>query len=149
MSGTLAENIAFGRNGATETEVLAAARAAGVDRIAAEHPDGFSMQIDERGRNLSGGQRQLVALARALIQRPRVLILDEPTSAMDMQSERILMERLQALADSTRMTLVIATHRMRLLDLTDRTIFLSRGKVYLDGPKQDVLARLEPTAEGR
>ncbi|NRB00919.1 MAG: type I secretion system permease/ATPase [Rhodobacteraceae bacterium] len=149
FSGTLAENIAFGRNGATEAEVLAAARAAGVDRIAAEHPDGFSMQIDERGRNLSGGQRQLVALARALIQRPRVLILDEPTSAMDMQSERILIERLQALADSTRMTLVIATHRMGLLDLTDRTILLSRGKVYLDGPKQDVLARLEPTAEGR
>lgn len=148
FTGTLAENIAFGKPGATEIEIVAAARAAGVDKIAAEHPDGFAMKVGERGRTLSGGQRQLIALARALIHSPRVLVLDEPTSAMDMQSERILIDSLARVVEQRRMTLIIATHRMGLLELTDRTILMAKGKVLMDGPKGDVLARLDRQGQG-
>ena len=144
----MAENIAFGRPGATEAEIIAAARAAGVDKLAAEHPDGFGMPIGERGRTLSGGQRQLVALARALIHAPRILILDEPTSAMDMQSERVFIESLSRIIKHRKMTLIVATHRMGLLELTDRTVLMSGGRVLMDGPQNDVLARLDGASQG-
>lgn len=142
FSGTLAENISFGHPGAADDDVIRAARVAGVDRIAAAHPDGFSMQIAERGHNLSGGQRQMVALARALLPRPRVLVLDEPTSSMDQQSERYFIKRLEVALKERPMTVVISTHRMGLLDLTDRVVLLNGGKIERDGPKAAVLASL-------
>ncbi|QDY71733.1 type I secretion system permease/ATPase (plasmid) [Qingshengfaniella alkalisoli] len=142
FSGTLAENIAFGAPHATGEDVLHAARISGVDRIAAKHPDGFAMQISERGRNLSGGQRQLIALARALLTRPRVLILDEPTSAMDQQSEKLFIQSVTRAMMERPMTLIISTHRMGLLALCDRVILLDGGKVVQDGPKANVLASL-------
>ena len=142
FSGTLAENIAFGLPGARDADILLAARDAGADRIAAQHPDGYAMRIAERGSNLSGGQRQMVALARALLMRPRVLVLDEPTSAMDQLSERLFIERLSAALERRAMTLIVSTHRMGLLALTDRLIVLDQGKVVQDGPKTEVLERL-------
>ncbi|WP_328803249.1 type I secretion system permease/ATPase [Oceanomicrobium pacificus] len=148
FSGTLAENIAFGRAGARDEDILRAARAAGVDRIAAQHPQGFAMPITERGRNLSGGQRQMVALARALLVEPRVLILDEPTSSMDSQNEKLFIARLKQVIERRPMTLVISTHRMGLLDLVDRLVLLDRGQVRANGSKADVLAALERRAKG-
>ncbi|WP_380058722.1 type I secretion system permease/ATPase [Falsihalocynthiibacter sp. SS001] len=142
FSGTLAENIAFGVPHATMQDVLRAARTAGVDRLAAKHPEGFAMPILERGKNLSGGQRQMIALARALLPRPDVLILDEPTSSMDSQSEKLFIQRLKAALEERPMTLIVSTHRMGLLELTDRVVFLDQGRVIADGPKEDVLDRL-------
>jgi ATP-binding cassette subfamily C protein LapB len=148
FSGTLAENIAFGRPQATDAEILMAARAAGADAIAAASEEGFALRIAERGRNLSGGQRQMVALARALVAQPRVLVLDEPTSSMDQQSERRFIDRLRGVVAHSDMTLVVATHRMGLLDLVDRIVLLDRGRKKADGPKADVIAALEARARG-
>jgi ATP-binding cassette subfamily C protein LapB len=149
FSGSLAENIAFGSPHATGEDVIRAARIAGVDRIAALHPAGFAMPISERGRNLSGGQRQLVALARALLPGPRVLILDEPTSAMDSQSEKIFIQSLARALEHHPMTLIISTHRMGLLSLVDRLVLLDKGRILQDGPKASVMARLARMQEGQ
>ncbi|MEM6659312.1 MAG: type I secretion system permease/ATPase, partial [Pseudomonadota bacterium] len=138
FSGTLAENIAFGVPHATDEDVLRVARLAGVDRIAAAHPQGFGMAITERGRNLSGGQRQLVALARALLPRPKVLILDEPTSSMDTQTEQMFVQNLSRVLAHWPMTLIVSTHRSSLLGLVDRLIVMDQGKVAAIGPKADI-----------
>lgn len=142
FSGTLAENIAFGMPQATGEDVLRVARMTGVDELAAAHPQGFAMPITERGRNLSGGQRQMVALARALLPRPRVLILDEPTSSMDTATEARFVDRLRKVLAQRPMTVIISTHRMGLLDLVDRVILLDRGTIRMDGDRKSVLAKL-------
>lgn len=148
FSGTLAENIAFGRVDAQSEDLLRAARLSGVDRIAAKHPLGLAMPITEKGRNLSGGQRQLIALARALLPRPRVLILDEPTSAMDTMNEKLFVARLNKIMDEWPMTLVVATHRHGLLDVVDRLILMDEGEILQDGPKADVLSKLKAVSRG-
>jgi ATP-binding cassette subfamily C protein LapB len=106
------------------------------DFIAA-HPDGYNLKLAERGEGLSGGQRQAISIARALVGRPKVLIMDEPTSSMDINAERQLIERLkQELKDTT---LILITHKATLLELVDRVIVIDQGRVVADGPKEQVL----------
>ena len=138
FSGTVRENIAIGANRPRDAEVLDAARLAGVDDFIARHPMGYDLPIAERGEGLSGGQRQAITLARALIGRPPVMLLDEPTSAMDVQNEAAVIRRLRD--ELAARTVVVITHRTSLLDLVDRVIVIEDGRVVLDGPKS-LLAR--------
>jgi ATP-binding cassette, subfamily C, bacterial LapB len=139
VSGTLRENIALGAQQPSDAQVLAAATLAGVEDFAARHPDGYAMRVAERGEGLSGGQRQAVALARALLHEPSILLMDEPTAAMDSVTESKLIARLKP-AMSGR-TLVLVTHRPSLLDLVDRVIVIDGGKVVADGPKSILRSR--------
>lgn len=139
LSGTLRENIAFGAVHPRDEDILASAQLAGVEEFAARHPEGYDMRVGERGQGLSGGQRQAVVLARALMGDPPILLLDEPTAAMDIQSEAALIGRLNAVLEGR--TLIVITHRTSLLDLVDRVIVIDGGKVVADGPKGQFIRR--------
>ncbi|MCX8226343.1 MAG: type I secretion system permease/ATPase [Sulfitobacter sp.] len=139
VSGTLRDNIAFGAVRPSDEDVVKAARLAGVEDFAASHPEGYDMLLGERGEGLSGGQRQAVALARALVGDPPILLLDEPTASMDIQSEAALIKRLKGVIKGR--TLVVITHRISLLDLVDRVIVIDGGKVIADGPKSEVISQ--------
>ena len=141
LSGTLRENIVLGRPTATELEIQSVVKLAGVDAFASPHPLGLSQPIGERGRGLSGGQKQAVALARLLLRKPRLLYLDEPSSAMDINSETELIRRLKDGIDRNT-TLFVCSHRLAFLELVDRLIVIDRGKIVADGKKDDVLQAL-------
>lgn len=133
FSGTVRDNIASGVARAPDDALIRAGRIAGVEKFAARHPSGYHMPVAERGEGLSGGQRQAIALARALIGEPPVLLLDEPTSAMDVKTEAEVIARLKAETDDT--TMIVITHRTSLLELVDRVIVIEDGRVGVDGPK--------------
>ena len=138
--GSLRDNITLGDPGLNDQLVLRAAELAGVTDFVHAHPAGFGAQVGEQGRSLSGGQRQAVGLARALVRDPDVLILDEPTSNMDNASEQMIRQRLANVLRRT--TLVLITHRLSMLDIVDRLIVMEGGRILLDGPRDEVLARL-------
>ncbi len=129
----------------TDDEVHSKAAISLADRIAAAHPHGYDMQVHEGGAGVSGGQRQAVAIARALIGDPPTLVMDEPTSGMDVQTESQVIENLKGWLSDDR-TLVLVTHRTSLLQLVDRVIVLNGGKVTYDGSKDDMLVRNRPAA---
>jgi ATP-binding cassette subfamily C protein LapB len=104
------------------------------------HPEGLNRQVGEGGRLMSGGQRQCVALARALLRDPKILIFDEPTSALDQQSERTLIQRLAA--NTPDKTIIVFTQRMAILDLLDHIAVMDNGSVIMSGPKNEVLSKL-------
>ena len=145
FSGTVRENIAIGAVRPRDADVLAAAKIAGVDDFIAKHPAGYDLVLAERGEGLSGGQRQSITLARALIGKPPILLLDEPTSAMDVQNEAAVIKRLKE--ECSDRTLVIVTHRTSLLELVDRVIVIDNGKVAADGPKS-ILSRTPAPQRG-
>ncbi|HKK05429.1 MAG: type I secretion system permease/ATPase [Gammaproteobacteria bacterium] len=138
--GTLRENILFGAPYADDELMLRAADIAGVSAFAGLHPRGFDMQLGERGEGLSGGQRQSVALARALLLDPPVVLLDEPSSSMDNSTEERLKQQLAAALENK--TVLLVTHRASLLSLVDRLLVLDGGKLIADGPKELVLEAL-------
>lgn len=149
--GSLRENIMIGKPEATAEELLRVLRLTGLDHVAAAHPRGINLPIGEMGEGVSGGQRQLVSLARSLLARPRLLLMDEPTSAMDSQTEAQFLQHLQRATQGQ--TLVVVTHRPSLLALVDRVIVIDAGKVVADGPKAVVMAALrgneaQPSAAG-
>jgi ATP-binding cassette subfamily C protein LapB len=145
--GSLKYNLTLGAPFAEDDHMLEVARIAGIEDFAASHPDGYDMMIGERGDSLSGGQRQSVAVARALINDPSILLLDEPSSNMDNQSEAALKRRLKEAAVSK--TMVLITHRTALLELVDRLIVIDNGRVMADGPKDQVVEALRQGRIGR
>ena len=145
--GTLKDNISLGAPFADDQDILAAAEIAGVTEFANRHPKGFDMTIGERGESLSGGQRQAVGIARAVLNDSPMLLLDEPSSAMDHQSEDALKSRLRRFA--TGKTMILVTHRTSLLELIDRLIVIDNGQIVADGPKAQVVEALQSGRIGR
>ncbi len=143
--GSLRQNVMLARPDATTEELLRVLKLTGLDHVAARHPMGVNLPIGEGGSGLSGGQRQLVALARTLLMRPQLLLLDEPTSAMDTQTEAAFIEHLSRATAGQ--TLVIVTHRPSLLKLVDRIVVMDDGRVLADGPKDAILAQLAGQGE--
>lgn len=141
LAGTLRDNLVSGARYVDDEMVLQAAELAGVHEFARLHPQGYELQVGERGQNLSGGQRQNVALARALLLNPPILLLDEPTSAMDNTGEERLKQRLQAVIENK--TVILVTHRASLLSLVDRLLVIDRGQILADGPKAAVMEALK------
>jgi ATP-binding cassette subfamily C protein LapB len=145
--GTLRENITMGAPLATDADVVKAAEAGGILSLVNQHPQGFDMLVGERGESLSGGQRQGVAIARAVINNPAILLLDEPTSSMDYSSEDDIKRRLTEFALDK--TVVLISHRTSLLDLVDRIIVMDGGKIVADGPKDQVITALRQGRIGK
>jgi ABC-type multidrug transport system fused ATPase/permease subunit len=144
FSITLRENLLAGRPDAEWDEVLAACEAAGVAAFVDDLPNGYDTLIGERGVNLSGGQRQRVALARALITRARVIVLDDPLSAVDTHTERDLVDRLRPALEGR--TAIVATQRLSTLELADRAVVIEDGRIVEDGRPLDLLQRGGPFA---
>jgi ATP-binding cassette subfamily C protein LapB len=140
FNGTLRENVLLGRPGANPSRLAAVAKLTGLARVAENHPMGWDLPVGESGSLLSGGQRQLVALTRSLITDPKILLMDEPTSSMDAQSELAFLRQLKEAAQGC--TLVMVTHRPAVLELVGRIVVVDSGKVVMDGPKAQVLAAL-------
>lgn len=138
--GTLRDNVLMGRAHIDAARLVEVARLTGLDRVIAAHPQGWDLPVGESGGLLSGGQRQLVALARSLVTRPQILLMDEPTSSMDAQSEMAFLRQLRDAAGSC--TLVVVTHRPAVLELVSRVIVVDGGRMVLDGPRDQVLAAL-------
>jgi ATP-binding cassette subfamily C protein LapB len=138
--GSLKENILLATPHLDDSELLAAAQVAGLSDMVNAHPRGFEMAVGERGESLSGGQRQGVAIARAIVHHPPILLLDEPTGSMDHSSEETIKQNLRRYAAGK--TMVVVTHRTTLLDLVDRIIVVDNGKIVADGPKDRVIEAL-------
>ncbi len=139
--GTVRDNIALGDPTINDHLILRASVISGVADFVRKHPSGYGAQVGEQGRNLSGGQRQAIGLARALVRDPDVLILDEPTSNMDADSEQRVQQRLAAATKDK--TLILITHRLSMLRMVDRLIVMNEGKIVLDGPKDAVWQKLQ------
>ena len=142
--GTLRENITMGLPYADDSAVVAAAEVAGLTEFVNRHPRGFDMPVGERGDMLSGGQRQAVGLARAVLHNAPMLLLDEPTSAMDFSTEALVTSRVTAFAQSK--TVILVTHRTSMLAMVTRVIVIDGGRIVADGPRDRIM---EALASGR
>jgi ATP-binding cassette subfamily B protein len=139
FAGTVAENVAFGRREATRDEIVAAVGAVGADEFVERLEDGYDTQLGERGSRLSLGQRQLVAFARALLADPRVLILDEATSSVDIGTERKIEQALRRLLHGR--TAFIIAHRLSTIRDADLIVVLEHGRIVEQGSHEELLAK--------
>ena len=137
LTGSVRENISLGEPAVDDAAVLRAAKLSGTHDFIGQVPNGYDLRLADRGEGLSGGQRQSIAIARALAHERPILLFDEPTSAMDIQSENALIARLEP--ELRGKTVVLVTHRQSMLRLVDRIIILDKGKIVAAGPRDDVL----------
>lgn len=140
--GTLRENLQLSRlpGSLSDVDMINAAGRFGFDRFIRHHPCGLDMQIGEGGQGLSGGQRQMVALTRMVLGSPRVVLLDEPTTGLDLQTENIVLKGLNHWSRGR--TMVVVTHRLQVLNIVDRIIVMNEGRVMMDGPRDEILKKL-------
>lgn len=136
LTGSIRENILLGREDVDDEEMIRASKAAFAHDFIASMPNGYEVELADRGEGLSGGQRQAIAMARALVGRPPVLIFDEPTSAVDTETEARLMANLRE--EFAGRTLILITHRPSLLGLVDRVVLMSRGRIVMDGTPENI-----------
>jgi ATP-binding cassette subfamily C protein LapB len=140
LTGSVRENIVLARTHVDDQEMIRAAEISGTHGFMGQIANGYDLRLADRGEGLSGGQRQSIAIARALAGRPRIVVFDEPSSAMDAQTETALIQRLnEELKDRT---LVLITHRPPLLQLVRRIILVDKGKIVADGPRDEVLKQI-------
>ena len=142
--GDVRENIAYRAPYVDDEIIIRASKLAGVDDFVKRHPAGYGFQISENGQNLSGGQRQSIGIARALLLDAPFLLLDEPTNTMDGTSEQALLKNLKQVELNT--TLLLVTHKMSLLALVDRLLVVEDGQLVADGEKNTVLKSLQKKA---
>ncbi len=145
--GTLRENLVLGHPQADDEAVLQAAEFANLNEFVNQHPQGFDMMVGERGESLSGGQRKSIALARAVIHNPPIMLLDEPTGSMDHSTEVWVKRKLAEFSKGK--TMLMVTHRTSLLDMADRIIVVDGGKIVADGPREQVIEALRSGRVGR
>lgn len=138
--GSLRDNVLISCPHASDHELLESARISGLSVLTDRHPEGFGLMIGENGQKLSGGQRQSVAIARAMINDPPILLLDEPTGALDHSSEEHVKQQLASICPGK--TLIVITHRTAMLDLAERMLVMDGGRVVADGPKKEVVEAL-------
>jgi len=137
--GTVAENIAYGKGGATRDEILAAAKLANADEFISKMPQGYDTMVGDRGDTLSGGQRQRIGIARAIIRNNPILILDEPTAALDTESEKLVIEALERLMKGR--TVITIAHRLSTIRDADKILVLKDGVLAEEGTHEELLAR--------
>ena len=140
LTGSVRENIGLGREGIDDEAMIRAAELSGTHQFMGQIANGYDLRLADRGEGLSGGQRQSIAIARALATKPQILVFDEPSSAMDSQTETSLIQRLQQ--ELKGRTLILITHRPPLLALVDRIMLIDRGRVAADGPRDEVLKQI-------
>jgi ATP-binding cassette subfamily C protein LapB len=140
LSGSVRENIVLDREGIDDAEMLRATEISGTHQFMGQLVNGYDLKLADRGEGLSGGQRQSIAIARALAGRPPVLLFDEPSSAMDQQTENGLLLRLEK--DLAGRTFIVITHRTPFLRLVSRVIILDKGRIVADGPRDKILEQL-------
>lgn len=139
--GSIKDNITIGDNFASDEDLIEASKIAGLHNFLGKHEAGFDLLVGERGDGLSGGERQSITLARALISKPNLLMLDEPTNSMDSQTEQSFISNMEKVIQDK--TVIIMTHKMSILQLVDRVIVLHDGQIIADGPKAEVLNSLK------
>ncbi|WOJ95027.1 type I secretion system permease/ATPase [Congregibacter variabilis] len=147
FQGTLRDNLTLAHRGISDAALLKAVERAGLADFVNRHPSGFDMQISERGDSVSGGQRRCIALARALVHEPDILLMDEPTGSMDNSTEKTVIDHLKTYAEGR--TMVVVTHRNALLALVDRIIVVDGGRIVADGPRDSVVAALQQGRIGK
>jgi ATP-binding cassette subfamily C protein LapB len=140
LTGSVRENIVLGRAGIGDEEMVRAAQISGTHEFMGQIANGYDLRLADRGEGLSGGQRQSIAIARALAGRPPIMLMDEPSSAMDAQTEGALIQRLRE--ELKGRTILLITHRPPLLQLVDRIILMDKGKIVSDGPRDNVLKQI-------
>ena len=142
FKGTLKDNILNRNTSVSDEKLLEAAILSGVDEFARAHPHGYGMMIGERSQGLSGGQRQSIGIARALVSDAPLMLLDEPTNALDQLSESRL---ISYLTESFRgkKSVILITQKLALLSMTPRVLVMHEGRLYLDGKREDVLKKLQ------
>ena len=134
-------------SGLTDSALVTAVKRSGLEEFVNRHPKGFDMPISERGDSVSGGQRRCIALARALVYEPQILMLDEPTGSMDNSTEREVLAHLREYVEQR--TLLVVTHRNSVLPLVDRIIVLDNGRIVADGPRDSVVEALKQGRIGK
>lgn len=142
LTGSVRDNIVLDRPGIDDEEMMRAARLSGSHDFLGRIANGYDLVLADRGESLSGGQRQSISLARALVGRPGMLVFDEPTSAMDTESEASLIDRIAPEIEGR--TLLLITHRMSLLRFVNRIVLMRDGKILADGPRDEILRRMNP-----
>jgi ATP-binding cassette subfamily C protein LapB len=147
FQGTLRDNLTLARAGISDEAMIKAVERSGLEEFVNRHPSGFDMPISERGDSVSGGQRRCIAVARALVDGPALLLLDEPTGSMDQSTESVVKQSLREYAEGR--TMVVVTHRNSLLELVDRIIVIDGGKVVADGAKDSVISALQQGRIGK